>query len=122
MNSKVYELIKKQNGEHFARTIRNHCDAVFEIPNIIEMLKYAGRDSQPLLPYLMGLCQEQNKVIEAPKEVASPFALLHSAGYHAEYADTLAKQNAIKNISPPAKNFVHLRMIRGTKIIISSTR
>ncbi|MBD5405533.1 leucine-rich repeat protein [bacterium] len=87
----VYDIIKKQNGEHFAKAIRNYNNGIFEIPDIVNIVKYSGREAEPILPYLMSLLDIQIK--EA--EYEDPFALLKKAGYNAYYADTLEKQNAI---------------------------
>ena len=87
----VYDIIKKQNGEHFARTIRNYNNGIFEIPDIVNIVKYAGRDAEPIINYLLSL---MNIEVEET-EYVDPFVLLKKAGYNAYYADTLKKQNAI---------------------------
>ena len=48
----VYDIIKKQNGEAFARAIRNFDSGIFEVNNLPEIVKYAGRNALPLLNYL----------------------------------------------------------------------
>jgi len=55
MSDKIYKKIKKQNGETFARTLRDHHNGLLEIEGIINIVKHAGRNAAPLLPYLMSL-------------------------------------------------------------------
>ena len=93
-SNKIYKKIKKQNGENFAKALRNHHNGLLEIPNIDEILRYAGRDAAPLLPYLSSLLIA-NKETPAP-EKEDPFVLLERAGYNAFHANTLEKQNSIK--------------------------
>lgn len=89
----VFDLIKKQNGEKFAQTIRARDNGIFEIANIVERLRFAGRDAEPILPYLSSL--KEIKIKEQPV-TKTPYELLDEAGYNAYYADTLEKQNAIR--------------------------
>lgn len=90
---KIYKKIKRQNGERFARAMRDHHNGLFEIPNIADIVKHAGRDAEPLLPYLMGLMETDADA--PPPETGDPFEMLSRAGYDAFYADTLEKQNSI---------------------------
>ena len=53
----VYDIIKKQNGEAFARAIRNFDSGIFEVDNLPQIVKYAGRNALPLLNYLESLKQ-----------------------------------------------------------------
>ena len=46
MPKTMYEIIKKQNGERFARAIRNCDNGIFDVPNINKIVKYAGRDAE----------------------------------------------------------------------------
>ena len=87
----VYDIIKKQNGESFAKTIRNYNNGIFEIPDIVNIVKYAGREAEPIMNYLVSLMNIQIK----ETKYEDPFVLLKKAGYNAYYADTLEKQNAI---------------------------
>ncbi|MGN0929809.1 MAG: leucine-rich repeat protein [Alphaproteobacteria bacterium] len=88
----VYDVIKKQNGEHFAKSIRNYNNGIFDIPNIVNIVKYAGREAEPIMNYLISLMNIEIKEVE----YEDPFVLLKKAGYNAYYADTLEKQNAIQ--------------------------
>ena len=94
MQKAPFDLIKKQNGEKFAKSIRDYDNGIFDIPNIIEIVKYAGRDAEPILKYLISLKNIQ--IEDLYDKNKSPFELLYQAGYSAEYADTLEKQNSIK--------------------------
>ncbi|MBO7244711.1 MAG: leucine-rich repeat protein [Alphaproteobacteria bacterium] len=92
MNKSIFQIIKKQNGEAFAKRIRKFDSGIFEIENLPVILKYAGRNPEPLLEYLESLKKVQ--IIETVSD-EDPFSLLDKAGYHAYLADTLDKQNAI---------------------------
>ncbi len=95
MTKSIYETIKRQNGETFARTIRDTDSRIFNLENLPEMLKYAGRDADPLIPFLKGLITIEN--LSNLEVEGTPFELLKQAGYDAFYADTLEKQNSIKH-------------------------
>ncbi len=92
----MYKKIKKQNGEKFAQAIRAHHNGIFEISELDKILRHAGRDAEPLLPYLTGLLINDDTP-EIETEPEDPFILLDRAGYEAFYADTLKKQNSIKH-------------------------
>lgn len=94
----VYNKIKKQNGEKFAQTLRKFHEGLFEIPGIDAILRHAGRDAKPLIPYLMTIMAVNDDEVEiTPVTPLDPFRLLDQAGYDAFYADTLDKQNSIKH-------------------------
>ncbi len=93
MLKSVYEQIKKQNGETFARAIRTIDTRIFDIPNLPEILKYAGRNRMGIIPFLRGLIKEMSSDVDISQ---SPFELLKQAGYDAFYADTAEKKNAIE--------------------------
>lgn len=93
MNKSVYDIIKRQNGEAFAQGIRRYDNGIFDVPNLPEIVKFAGRNPLPLLSFLESLKQVKIPEIETGK---SPFELLTEAGYDAFYADSLEKQNQIE--------------------------
>lgn len=96
----VFERIKKQNGERFAKQIRD-CDCgIFEVPGVVDVVKFAGRDAMPVMKYLQQLKPTPAIQTDVNSDL-TPFALLHMAGYRAEYADTLEKQNAIAKYFAP---------------------
>lgn len=92
MAKSMYDIIKKQNGERFAKAIRNYDNGIFDIPDIDKIVKYAGREAEPLMNYLISL---KNVQIEEHAVYMDPIELLKTAGYDAYVADTLEKQNAI---------------------------
>ena len=96
MSQAMYKKLKKQNGEKFAQTVRNFHSGLLEIPELDVILRHAGRNAQPLLPYLMTLMASNDDEEVAPSEPQDPFELLDQAGYDAFHADTLKKQNSIK--------------------------
>ncbi len=93
----MYKKIKKQNGERFAQAVRNHHNGIFEIPDIDVILKYAGRETTPLLLNYLVSKMPINEQKTLPKKRQNPFKLLKKAGYKAFLADTLEKQNSIKS-------------------------
>ena len=93
MAKSMYDIIKNQNGERFAKAIRNYDNGIFDIPDIDKIVKYAGRDAEPIMNYLVSL--KQIKIQEMSVHM-DPITLLDRAGYDAYIADTLEKQNAIR--------------------------
>ena len=102
----IYEQIKKQNGEAFAKAIRNYDNGIFDIPDIIDIVKYAGREAEPIMNYLVSL---KNIRIEEHGTCKDPISLLKKAGYNAYYADTLEKQNAIRKYYAPGEELCTFR-------------
>ena len=96
----MYDIIKKQNGENFARAIRNYDNGILDIPGIDKIVKNAGRDAGPIMQYLVSL---KGIKIKEQTEYHDPIKLLDSAGYNAYVADTLEKQNAIKCFFAPGE-------------------
>lgn len=88
----MYDIIKKQNGEKFAQTLRAYHNGIFEIPELDKVLEYAGNDADGIKFFLVGLLREKKGDVITDK---NPIELLDEAGYDAYYADTLEKQNAI---------------------------
>jgi len=86
----IYDQIKKQNGERFARAVRKL--GLLDIQDLPWRVKYAGSDPVPLGSYFRSLKQLK---YDRSGPVQSPFELLRQAGYRSFYADTLEKQNAI---------------------------
>ncbi|MCR4917835.1 MAG: hypothetical protein K5912_02715 [Alphaproteobacteria bacterium] len=96
MKKDPFYIIKNRNGEYFAQKIRKFLD----IPNIEQIVHFAGRDPEPLLNYLKSL---NNIKIKEYTEHNNPINLLNIAGYNAYIADTLKKQNAIKKYFEPTE-------------------
>lgn len=93
--TKMFAKIKKQNGERFAKVIRSYHNGIFEVPNILKIVKHAGRgteDAEAILNYLVSLVVNESEDKPEPK---SPFELLEEAGYDYCVADTAKKQDAI---------------------------
>ncbi len=89
----MYDIIKRQNGEAFARAIRDTDMGIFDVENLPQILKYAGRNPLPLIKLLQSF---KVKLKSLKSDTLDPFILLKRAGYDAFYADTLEKQNSIK--------------------------
>lgn len=94
MAKTVYDIIKKQNGEGFARVLREK--GLLDIPDIASIVKYAGHsadDATAIFPYLWSLKEfEEDKSMP----VGNPFQLLEQAGYHAFEVHNLDEQNSIR--------------------------
>lgn len=100
----IFAKIKKQNGESFAKVLRDYHNGIFEIPGILDIVKFAGKsaqDAEGILSYLVSLINADE--IVTPESIEDPFVLLDRAGYNAFYADTLEKQNSIKKHFAPGE-------------------
>lgn len=106
MAKSMYDIIKKQNGEHFAKAIRCYDNGIFDIPSLDRIVKYAGRDAEPIMKYLISLKDIQ---IAKTSTHQDPIKLLNQAGYDAYIADTLEKQNAIKKYFAPGEELCTFR-------------
>ena len=93
MFKSIYDIIKRQNGEAFARAIRNFDSGIFDIENLPHIVRYAGRNALPLLGFLEAMKLNIHQTNQTNK---TPFQLLEEAGYDAFYVDSLEKQNSIK--------------------------
>ena len=96
----IFEQIKKQNGEGFAKAIRAYDSGIFDVPDIVNIVRYAGREAEPIIPYLESL---KKVPIEKNTPYKDPIELLAEAGYRAWYADTMDKQNAISKYFAPGE-------------------
>ncbi len=107
----MFKKIKKQNGERFAKAIRAYDNGIFDIENLDKIVKYAGREAEPIMDYLVSL-----KNVEIAEHTVSktPLQLLDEAGYDAYYADTLEKQNAISHYYADAET---LRDLANRRVI-----
>ena len=92
VSKSMYDIIKRQNGERFAKAIRNYDNGIFDVPNLDYIVRYAGRDAEPIMQYLLSL---KDVHITQMSRHYDPIALLQAAGYDAYIADTFEKQNAI---------------------------
>ena len=106
MTANMYNIIKKQNGERFAQTIRNFHSGIFDVPNIDRIVQYAGLDAQPILKYLVSLNNPKTIKQDVHQD---PIELLDKAGYDAYVADTLGKQNAIRQYFDPDEELCTFR-------------
>ncbi len=87
----TFKKIKSQNTERFAKALRDR--NLLTIPGIEKITEHAGNDPNPILDYLNSL---KNITIEEHSVHEDPIKLLRKAGYIAFHADTLEKQNSIK--------------------------
>ena len=94
----VFDQIKKQNGESFAKAIRAYDNGIFDGPGIVDIVRYAGRDAEPIMQYLVSL---KDIKIEENETGKDPIELLSEAGYDAYYVTTLAEQNRISEYFEP---------------------
>ena len=89
MAKNIYNIIKKQNGETFAKAIRNYDNGIFDIPNIDKIVKYAGYDARPIMSFLISL---KDIRIQEQAVHMNPIELLDKAGYDAYIVNTLKEQ------------------------------
>ncbi len=89
----MYSELKKQNSEAFAQAVRKHHNGILELDFLLDIVRHAGRDAAPLLPYLMGLLLAKDSEPKVKIQPRDPFVLLEQAGYDAFHADTHALQN-----------------------------
>ncbi|MBR6411681.1 MAG: hypothetical protein IKS41_00780 [Alphaproteobacteria bacterium] len=106
MTKSVFEQIKKQNGERFAKTIRSYDNGIFDIPGIVDIVKYAGHDAEPIMEYLESLKKVH---IEETGVYQDPITLLDKAGYDAYYVTNLEEQNAIQKYFAPGEELCTFR-------------
>lgn len=107
MAKSMFDIIKRQNGETFAQTIRQFDSGIFDIPNLPQLLKFAGRDATPILNFLESL--KLSQLGASGFENKDAIELLSIAGYNAYYADTLEKQNAIQKYFAPGEELCTFR-------------
>ena len=93
MPKTVFDIIKKQNGERFAKAIRNYDNGIFDVQNLDLIVKHAGREAEPIMAYLISL---KNIEINEMAVHMDPIKLLDKAGYDAYVVHDLAEQNAIE--------------------------
>ncbi|MBR6412250.1 MAG: leucine-rich repeat protein, partial [Alphaproteobacteria bacterium] len=106
MAKSVFEQIKKQNGERFAKAIRGFDNGIFDIPGIVDIVKYAGHDAEPIMGYLESLKKVH---VEETGVYQDPITLLDAAGYDAYYVTNLEEQNAIQKYYAPAEKLCTFR-------------
>ena len=104
----VYKQLKKQNGEAFARVIRD--ENLLSIPNIVHILHYAGRDAteaRKLTPIISEVFRE--KIKSQYESDKSPLELLSDAGYDAFVVHTEQEKNSIAKYYRPGEKICTLR-------------
>lgn len=84
----VFELMCEQNGEDFARTLRDYDSGILTIPNILNIVKYVGREANNVfLEYLVSLKSVEMEDISTPYNTLTH---LFMAGYVPYYNKELA--------------------------------
>lgn len=77
-----FSRIKKLKGETFAKTLRDAEGGILSLQDLPEIIRYAGTDAKPLIPYLRQKVLEALKTEKAPaKTYALWKKLLNDAGY-----------------------------------------
>ena len=104
--STMYDKVKRMKGETYAKAIRNYDNGIFDIPDLLDIIRYAGRKVEPIMNYLVSL---KDIKIEEQGAYEDPITLLDRAGYNAYYADTLEKQNAIRKYYAPGEELCTFR-------------
>ena len=109
MTKLMYDIIKRQNGERFARAIRGFDSGIFDIEKLPEIVKFAGNDATDLLPYLASLKPQYKAHDQAFLKEGDLFDLAKKAGYKVIYANTFEKQNSIQRFFDPAEELCTFR-------------
>lgn len=97
--SKQFVALKKQNGEAFARAIREECPALLDYEDGHKLLKYAGKDpkdAKKLSLFLNSVVVPDGEKIKEDPEC--PLVLLDRAGYNAFVVTDRESQDSIKNL------------------------
>lgn len=93
----MFKVIKKQNGESFAKVLRTA--VLLDTPNLKHILEYAGKnpaDARNLVPVLSEIRAKSQAPIQKIQETRDPIKLLDEAGYDAFYVNNLHQQNSIE--------------------------
>ena len=106
MPKTMFDIIKKQNGEKFAKAIRNYDNGIFDVPDLDKIVKYAGREAEPIMNYLVSL---KNIKIAEMSVHQDPIMLLDRAGYDAYVVHNLDEQNAIQKYFEPGEELCTFR-------------
>ncbi|MBQ6027726.1 MAG: leucine-rich repeat protein [Alphaproteobacteria bacterium] len=110
---KIFNKLKKQNGEKFAQAIRgdrDHDGNLLIIPNILHILEFAGHDeneARKLRPILkeIYLTKTENQY----QTDQDPLELLNAAGYDAFVVTNEEQKNSIKKYYRPGEEICTLR-------------
>lgn len=95
MAKSMFDIIKNKHGEAFAKELRDFDNGIFEIPDLVQMLKYAGYEAAPIKEYLSAY-KWQHFSKKGKNKPQNPFDLLKKVGYRAFYVDSLQKQMSIQ--------------------------
>lgn len=88
----MYDIIKHQNGERFARAMRNY--GLLDVKDIADIVRYAG--SEPCDALMEYMWQLFIKSPENETHIGNPFELLYRAGYEDVYhVKTMEQLNSI---------------------------
>lgn len=91
----IYKKIKKQNGEKFAQALRKEAPAAMETEEIIDIVKYAGRDPNDVAKISSAIHSFLIQDEDVKKTPECPIALLDKAGYDAYIVTDRKSQDAI---------------------------
>ena len=103
----MYEVIKKQNGEAFAKTIQKLDERIFLIPDLKWILRYAGRNPLPIFPLLR---YKADQLMGKKSSNKDPIKLLNEAGYDAFYVETQDQKKSIKKYFAPNEEMHTVRI------------
>jgi len=95
----MYKIIKRQNGESFAKVLRQN--VLLDIPNLKHILEFAGTDptdAEKLVPVVKKIREKSGKAKEIKQEedIKDPIELLSEAGYDAFIVKNEIQKNSIK--------------------------
>ena len=70
----MYDIIKRQNGEAFAKAILHYDASLFEMDDLPRIVKFAGRNALPILGTLKQI--KEGAFSNDKKRLKSPYELL----------------------------------------------
>ena len=77
-----FSRIKKLKGETFAKTLRDAEGGILSLKDLPEIIRYAGTDAKPLIPYLRQKVLESLKTGKTSTKTYAPWKeMLADAGY-----------------------------------------
>ena len=102
----MYKIIKKQNGEQFARVLRQN--VLLDIPNLKHILEFAGTeptDARNLVHFLREIREKSGKTnkTKQEEEIKDPIELLSEAGYDAFIVNNERQKDSIKKYYRPGE-------------------
>lgn len=95
-NNSIFNKLKRQNGEKFAKALRIEAPIAFEDDRILDIVKHAGNDENDVKLISKTVHSLLSKKEEEEIVTECPLSLLDKAGYNAYFVTDAKSQDAIK--------------------------